>query len=365
MRPAPAVLVLYLTRLAHLASPLLSVHPYSRQGMNILGTRRSICPCRGCWKCAGAHADSSTRARGHSVPELYLHGQNTALDDDNTSNSGSKAETLSRPREHVSAVADDESGEEALSNRRLHEVVAQLQGDIREGSSPDARSREELDSLFQRLPSPSQMLDDESNTVVAARHQDASAMPSLRALINVEEQAVFHGTNTSELNTPSLPILNVTSSVCNGGAIDGWGSMPTKLAQLQSVAQVSRERAEPAEVNNLAGGDTQFLTTLTATKLQIMRTRLECIRRGRVSWAVLPLLLRARNSGIILTTSIYNVALAAYKTTPSKYPDALRVLDLMRNSEGLEGRPDVTSYNIAMRVCGDGGNWRIVFEVSV
>lgn len=279
------------------------------------------------------------------------------MDTDSTSSGGPRAETSSK---HVSTVAD-EPDEETSSRRRLHEVVTQLQGDMKEGSSQDELTRKALDGIFQTLPSPSQTATKSVDSAVAGTtFQGASAVSPLP------------GENGGEIIPSIVDTIGVGGSdgaVCKvkpgtetNSSVDSFESLPSMLDRLQAKARASDQRPEQGSSNE--ANSTEFLSTLTATKLQIMRTRLESIRHGRVSWAVLPLLLRARESGIPLSTGIFNAGLAAYKTTPNKYPDALRVLELMRKSDCPEARPDVASYNIVMRVCGDAGNWRMVLEVS-
>lgn len=111
-------------------------------------------------------------------------------------------------------------------------------------------------------------------------------------------------------------------------------------------------------------GDDPAHSWVTIGNQRDMKTRFRKIREGRVGWAILPLVMKAKKAGIPLSTGVYNAAIAAYSGTPRKYEDALRVLNMLRSEEDPAVRPNLASYNAAMGVCSEAGKWRLVMEVG-
>lgn len=277
----------------------------------------------------------------------------------------------------------------------MDSVVAQLRSDMAAGSTARVQSRLQLDGLFAELRTGELMnnsiaLARGNSTSPSARPVDATAT-SLRltsgfdnvkgrrarptsdasktgASATRQYQASTVGVGTAKGSaTPSSIIekINEDHDLDDGGGKD-LASLSEMLGRLQANAK-ARDLAEAgarAALIRSGGSPTgESLASVTMAKQKDLVTRFASIREGRVSWAVLPLVVRARKAGIPLSTGVYNAAIAAYFTTPHKFGDALRVLDLLKRSGDPDVRPDRVSYNVAMRVCGEAGEWKIVFKV--
>ena len=269
-------------------------------------------------------------------------------------------------------------GDEA-SNTHLKNVVARLQGDIQAGTTPQVRSRVKLDGLFAELrggePSAPVFTAAQNSTTslaaLAAKTPPSSRKaPAPRAPRAVPDTAATAPAATAATaETPPKKPPHQTDTT--GGELtpppsDDLESLSDMLDRLQATAK-ARDLAEAGKrAEAMRSGDpvSEGLSSVTMSKHKDMMTRFASIRDGRVSWAILPLVMRARKAGIPLSTGVYNAAIGAYVSTPRKYADALRVLDLLRHSGDPRVRPDLASYNTAMWVCGEAGQWRVVYEVG-
>ena len=221
------------------------------------------------------------------------------------------------------------------SESRLKSIVTQLQGDLQEGKTPNEHSRERVDGLFAEL-----------------RATNRTSPISATTATSKRLETLFH-THLDRAFTPGGQDLE---------------SLTDMLGRLQAIAKArdleeDGQRAAALRSGGYGAGNIGW-TSLNTYKHNELEKRFSNIRKGRVSWAVLPLVMRAREAGIPLSTGVYNAAIAAYMNTPKKYTDALKVLRLLKDSEDPGVRPDLKSYNIAMRVCGEAGKWPVVLEVG-
>lgn len=235
---------------------------------------------------------------------------------------------------------------------RLKDVVAQLQSDIQADNTPEMTSRVHLDGIFSEL---------------RATTKSTEALPT--ATLSATSKSV-------ELPSPMPPHTDIVS--------DGESRIPKTLSlviqDLESLSGMLERQQATAKARDVTGASERAVALGSGVyiggrvgsvpvptknfKHDELKTRFANIRKGRVSRAVLPLIVRARQAGIPLSTGVYNAAIAAYISTPKKYAEALKVLQLLKDSGDPLVRPDLKSYNIAMRVCGEAGKWREVLEVS-
>ena len=250
--------------------------------------------------------------------------------------------------------------------------MARLQGDIQAGATPQVRSRVKLDGLFAELrvvepPAPTFTASQNSTTSVAT--SATKTPPSYHKAPAPRASRATPGATAATAKTPPKKPSHQTDTTVGGlnpPPSDDLESLSDMLDRLQATAK-ARDLAEAgarAAVMRSGGPVSEGLSSVTMSKHKDMMTRFASIRKGRVSWAILPLVMRARKAGIPLSTGVYNAAIGAYVSTPRKYADALRVLDLLRYSGDPGVRPDLASYNTAMWVCGEAGQWRVVYEVS-
>lgn len=311
------------------------------------------------------------RVRSCPVVVGLVGGEDGALERDSGASSS--------PQSANSAAAsdsDDHLGElvAGASSENLKRVVAQLRGEIKAGSIPQMRSRVVLDGLFADLRDepPTAAQTSATGTTSIRRFPQPSGTATPSAAAGTLNGAVNDAGRKKESSTPAKceTADGGMTGDSHGGGVSSTGedleSLSDMLSRLQASAQ-ARDMAEAgARAAALRSGAPigESFSALIASTQDEMRTRFASIREGRVSWAVLPLILRARHAGIQLSTGVYNAAISAYISTPRKYQDALKVLDLLRNSGDADMRPDINSYNTAMRVCGAAGKWRAVVEVS-
>lgn len=232
---------------------------------------------------------------------------------------------------------------------RLKGVVAQLQGDIQADNTPEMSSRVRLDGIFAELR--------------ATKSTETLPTASISAISKSVEFPSPRPAHADIVSDGELPSPNAISP----GNQD-LESLSSMLERLQATAKArdltgASERAAALRSGVYLEGRV-VPTPMKTFKHDELKTRFANIRKGRVSWAVLPLIVRARQAGIPLSTGVYNAAIAAYISTPRKYADAIKVLQLLKDSGDPLVRPDLKSYNIAMRVCGEAGKWREVLEVS-
>lgn len=281
-------------------------------------------------------------------------------------------------------------GEQDTNSRTLDQVVARLRGEIQAGTIPQIKSRVALDGLFAELrnrpPPKSSGTTLNVGSAAGAAGADGPRSESSNRAGRTPTPLALNGATTNrrqhqqgkKTNNTSADARKASGTVVStsdepgtlpGNSYSGDGedleSLADMLSRLQANAQ-ARDLAEAdarAAVLRSGGPVGESFSTLIASKHTDMRTRFASIREGRVSWAVLPLILRAREARIPLSTGVYNAAISAYMSQPHKYSDALKVLDLLRNSDEPDVKPDVHSYNCAARVCGEAGKWRVVFQV--
>ncbi|CAM9440111.1 unnamed protein product [Laminaria digitata] len=262
-----------------------------------------------------------------------------------------------------------ERGDQAR-NTHLEDVVARLQGDIQAGSTPQVRSHVKLDGLFAELRAgePSAPAANASlNSTTSVATSATKVPPSYRKARAPRAPRAAPDTAATATTTKTPP--NKQTDTTGGGLAsppsDDLESLSDMLDRLQATAKARdlAEAGERAAAMRSGGPVSEGLSSVTMSKHKDMMTRFASIRDGRVSWAILPLVMRARKAGIPLSTGVYNAAIGAYLSTPRKYADALRVLDLLRHSGDPSVRPDLTSYNTAMWVCGEAGQWRVVYEM--
>lgn len=392
MQLAQATLVLSLLRIVPLVSPLLSVvHPHvanaAAQGGLRTQTAAGATAVPATAAAAQVHIINSRRicARGRENPTgnfrdeysyvLYAAGQDGGRESDRgmvyagdepdqtpPTDSTSVQHQHLREQQQSSSPPDGVERETAAPSRssNLDAVVAQLRGDIEAGSTPQVRSRVKLDSLFAELRG----LPLNSTTLLTApTTPDRQAGPT-RAAVSRELNGTLAKSDTKDRLMPSPTISNGGAAVAAGGGED-LESLSDMLARLQANAKArDLAKADARAAAMRSGGPVgDGFSTATASKHKQLLTRFADIRDGRVSWAVLPLILRARKAGIPLSTGVYNAAIGAYVSTPRKYADAMEVLDLLKRSGDPDVRPDLASYNLALRVCGEAGKWRVAFEV--
>lgn len=254
--------------------------------------------------------------------------------------------------------------EESLAvSSRLQNVVDQLQGEIKAGATPQVRSRIQLDGLFAELRaepvegSASIMPNPTATTAAAAA---ATVRPEALAVSTAPEQQQQQSPSGTFRPAP-LP----------RGPLQGSQDLESLSDMLNRVQANTKARdLAQAQAHSLAirsggpiGGDPKKSWVAIGNQRD-MKTRFKRIREGRVGWAILPLLIKAREAGIPLSTGVYNAAIAAYSGTPKNYEEALRVLNMLRREEDPFVRPDLGSYNAAMWVCSEAGQWRLVMEVG-
>ncbi|CBJ29786.1 conserved unknown protein [Ectocarpus siliculosus] len=246
---------------------------------------------------------------------------------------------------------EEEEEDSSTVSSRLQDVVSQLQGELRAGTTPQVRSSIKLDSLFADLRG----------------QEDTSRGRNSKTPTTT-------GPKTIPPKSPKQPRRLPSGKFCAAGSgdaalqeTDDLESLSNMLDRVQASAK-ARDLAE-AEARSLelrSGGpigDDPARSWVTIGNQRDMKTRFRNIREGRVGWAVLPLVMKAKQAGIPLSTGVYNAAIAAYSGTPRKYEDALRVLNMLRREEDPGVRPDLGSYNAAMWVCSEAGQWRLVMEL--
>lgn len=277
---------------------------------------------------------------------------------------------------------DDEFGELAAGTdaENLKRVVTQLRGEIEAGSIPQVRTRVALDGLFAELR------DDPATSTATAGHRSSTTANGFVGTSPLNGTARIAGDPRHRPEDSRKPKKGestdeITASVGGGSDDDSCGdsdtcsgmmggdleSLSDMLSRLQANAQARDLAAAGARAAVLRSGApiSDSFSAIIANTGNEMRSRFASIRKGRVSWAILPLIFRAQDAGIFLSTGVYNAAIAAYLGTPRKYRDALRVLNMLRSSKDADVRPDMNSYNTAMRVCGEAGKWRPVLQVNI
>ena len=407
-----ATLVLSLSWLAPPVSPLLTaIAPYAKvvkpeagQGSTLLGATHASTTV------SPAGSDSTTgwlqhghRCADHSQPVaggswgqgrtvLYSRGQE---DEGGSSSSGSSssgdgathaataaaaaADAHTREGERQQACGQGEEGkgkakwdeawpeEEASTvSSRLQDVVEQLQCDLQAGATPQVRSGIKLDGLFAELRAEQEV----GGTAIAGSNSTTAAATTTTATA-AAGRAPQAGPNTLVSRSPGWRQQQQAPRADGRGALEGSHDLESLSDMLDRVQASSKARdLAQAQARSLALrsggpiGDNPNHSWVTINNQRDMKTRFKSIREGRVGWAILPLVMKARNSGIPLSTGVYNAAIAAYSGTPRKYEDALRVLNMLRREEDPDVRPDLGSYNAAMWVCSEAGKWRLVLEVG-
>lgn len=277
------------------------------------------------------------------------------------------------PEQQPSSSSPDGRERKAATPSRsynLDAVVAQLRGDIEAGSTPQVRSRVKLDSLFAELrgaPQNSTMTPPLPSRTTTSRESSPTTGTAGSQELNNNVALANSDTKDTVMPNPSILSNGDAAAAAAAAGVEDLESLSDMLARLQANAK-ARDLAKAdarAEAMRSGGPVGESLSTVTASKHKQLLTRFADIRDGRVSWAVLPLVLRAREAGIPLSTGVYNAAIGAYVSTPKKYADALHVLDLLKRSGDPDVRPDLASYNLALRVCGEAGKWRVAFEVCM
>ncbi|CAM9502928.1 unnamed protein product, partial [Ectocarpus fasciculatus] len=321
--------------------------------------------------CAGRRRSTTVRSWGQGNSVLYSLGPGGGKQVARTGSSRSSAAgdgghtkrqqlrgkqtSLTMGEEQKAPAGQWEAEEEEDSSTvssRLQDVVSQLQGELRTGATPQVRSSIKLDGLFADLRSEegrSQGRHSKTTTPTGPKtippkspKQQQRRLPSGKSAAAGSGDAALEGTDDLE-------------------------SLSDMLDRVQASAK-ARDLAE-AEARSLALrsggpiGDDPARSWVTIGNQRDMKTRFRNIREGRVGWAVLPLVMKAKQAGIPLSTGVYNAAIAAYAGTPRKYGDALRVLNMLRREEDPGVRPDLGSYNAAMWVCSEAGQWRLVMEL--
>lgn len=264
------------------------------------------------------------------------------------------------------------AGEESSTvSSRLQDVVEQLQGELQAGATPQVRSSIKLDGLFAELRA--EQAAEGTATIAAGNSTATTTAAAVAAAAAVASQA---GLKVLVPNSPAQqqqqsPSGSFTTTPLPRGTLEGSHDLESLSDMLDRVQASSKARdLAQAEARSLALrsggpiGDDPTHSWVTINNQRDMKTRFKNIREGRVGWAILPLVMKARNAGIPLSTGVYNAAIAAYSGTPRKFEDALRVLNMLRQEEDPDVRPDLGSYNAAMWVCSEAGKWRLVMEVG-
>lgn len=395
MRPACLTLALSLSRIALLVSPLpVVVQPYLntaaagqvgiRPRTQAAGAGAAIgnrSPSRGWvqhYYCCRRRISTTERSWGQCSLVLRAVDEEGGQDARTYTSYSPTAEDVGMPEVPVYHELDEEDEDGETSNSHLKTVVAQLRGDIQAGTTPQVRSRVKLDGLFAELRadqpadgSPSQNSTATTSAASTTAAETASTTPpreaskaqARRPPPSPNGEAKRRGSTALQSNVTSGAIPRPRAAATPGEDLESLSDM---LARLQASAK-ARDLAEAgarAEAIGSGGPLGERFSPVTIAKHRDMMKRFTDIREGRVSWAILPLVMRARKAGIPLSTGVYNAAIAAYFSTPRKYADALRVLDLLKRSGQPDVRPDLTSYNIAMRVCGEAGKWQVVLKVG-
>lgn len=371
MRLEHAALVLSLSRIAHPATPLVNVSP-AVPGQRSLRTQAPAADSKAYGR--GLHRFESTRDRPYTTGRAWNQCSSVlrAMGDQGVQDSrgSAYANTALAEDAELATVAEGEHDSEVegrgkgwaedqaslASSSRLDSIVTQLQSEIESGATPQVQSRVNLDSLFADLrPPPSSAF-----TSPSPATSSSPVIPTPAGISSDQPEKTPPASDTlGDLKNPS------PSTATPGGGQD-LESLSDMLGRIQANAKArdladSRARAAALRSGAPLG---EGLSTLTLSKHRELKTRFASIRQGRVSWVVLPMVTRARKAGIPLSTGVYNAAIAAYLGTPTKYEDALRVLELLKDSGDSDVGPDLKSYNIAMRVCGEAGKWRVVFKVG-
>lgn len=261
--------------------------------------------------------------------------------------------------------------ETSTVSSRLQDVVEQLQGELQTGATPQVRTGIKLDGLFAELRA-----EQEAQGAAIAGSNSTTTTPTAagarapRAGLNglasrSPARQPSPSPSPSEVSTAAAPLP------AGRGALEGSHDLESLSDMLDRVQASSKARdLAQAQARSLAIrsggpiGDNPSRSWVTINNQRDMKTRFKSIRQGRVGWAILPLVMKARGAGIPLSTGVYNAAIAAYSGTPRKYEDALRVLNMLRREENPDVRPDLGSYNAAMWVCSEAGKWRLVMEVG-
>lgn len=247
---------------------------------------------------------------------------------------------------------EEEDDDPSTVSSRLQDVVSQLQSELRAGATPQVRSSIKLDGLFADLRG-------EEGT--SRGRNSKTTKPTGPKTIPPKSPKLQH----------RLPSGKSTAVGSGDAALEGTDDLESLSDMLDRVQASAKARdlaeAEARSLTLRSGGpigDDPSRSWVTIGNQRDMKTRFRNIREGRVGWAVLPLVMKAKQAGIPLSTGVYNAAIAAYAGTPRKYEDALRVLNMLRREEDPGVRPDLGSYNAAMWVCSEAGQWRLVMEVG-
>ncbi|CAM9166806.1 unnamed protein product [Ectocarpus sp. 12 AP-2014] len=319
--------------------------------------------------CAGRRRSTTVRPWAQGVSALYSvgHGsgkQVASTDSSSRSSSGDRSHTklwqqlrdeqTNLPGEKEEAPAgqwEEEEEDSSTVSSRLQDVVSQLQGELRAGATPQVRSSIKLDGLFADLRG----------------QEDASRGRNSKTPTTTVPTFIPPKSPKQQRRLPSGKLSAAGRGDAALEGTDDLESLSDMLDRVQASAK-ARDLAE-AEARSLALrsggpiGDDPARSWVTIGNQRDMKTRFRNIREGRAGWAVLPLVMKAKQAGIPLSTGVYNAAIAAYAGTPRKYEDALRVLNMLRREEDPGVRPDLGSYNAAMWVCSEAGQWRLVMEL--